>query len=136
MKDSFPPAARPIVFFDGHCCLCHRLVRFILREDRPGRFSFAPLQGETARQLLPPLPESPATLVLWDAGEMHTESGAALRILGRLGGIWRLTWAYYLLPLKMRDAVYRWLARNRYRWFGRTDTCPRPAPQTADRFLP
>lgn len=131
-------AAQPIVFFDGCCVMCNSFVDLLLRVDRKGEFRFAPLQGETARRLLPALPENPLewSMILLDERGVHDQSDASLEVYRRLGGFWWwLSLARYV-PRPIRNPVYRIVARNRYRWFGRTTSCRVPTGSVADRFLP
>ena len=135
---SAPGVDRPIIFFDGVCAMCNRFVDIILRADRSGIFRFAPLQGETARALLPPLPESPAewSVIYLDERGMHAEWDASLEVYRRLGGPWRLFGLIRLVPRPIRNPMYRVIARNRYRWFGRRPTCRLPSTGEHERFLP
>ena len=128
----------PIVFFDGVCVLCNGFVDRLLRADRHGVLRFAPLQGETARALLPPPPADPlAWSVLYlDEHGLHEQSDAALHICRRLGGLWSLLSLGRLVPRPIRDAVYRLIVRSRYRWFGRRPSCRLPTPAERARFLP
>lgn len=139
---AFPPG-RHLLLYDGVCGLCDRSVQFSLGHDRAGRFLYAPLQGETARQLAArlPLPTELETVVLiTDPGtpreRVYLKSDAILIVLRHLGGFWRaLSWLR-LIPRPLRNAAYDFVAARRYRWFGRFDTCRLPAPGTAERFLP
>jgi predicted DCC family thiol-disulfide oxidoreductase YuxK len=134
-----PPAAdHPIVFFDGVCVLCNGFVDRILRADRDGIFRFAPLQGETARALLPPQNDDPWqwSLLYLDERGVHAQSDASLEIWRRLGGAWRLLSLLRFIPRPLRDAVYRIVVRKRYRWFGERPTCRVPSPAERARFLP
>lgn len=128
----------PILVFDGVCLLCSRWVRFILRHDRAGRYRFAAMQSETGRALLAAHgldPDDPNSLLLCEAGRHWTDSDAILRVLVGFGGPWRAFALLRGLPRWLRDPAYRQLARNRYRWFGRSDACWLPAPEHAARFL-
>ncbi len=144
-----------ILFFDGVCGLCNRFVDFVLRADRQHRFRYSPLQGETARRLLdqaggreagsaPPGGREPGTpqacdlrsFIFLDTDRRFEQSSAVLHALIRLGGAWRLFAVLYVFPRPVRDFVYRVVARNRYRWFGRRDACRMPTPEERDRFLP
>jgi predicted DCC family thiol-disulfide oxidoreductase YuxK len=127
----------PIVFFDGVCGLCNSSVDFVLRHDRRGRLKFSPLQGETAERLLPSEDrENLGSLVLWDGGRMFRRSSAVVRILWRLGPLWRLLGGLlWVIPLPLRNAVYRVVAGSRYRWFGKKETCRLPSPEERERFL-
>jgi predicted DCC family thiol-disulfide oxidoreductase YuxK len=130
-------AAKPIIFFDGLCHLCNGFVDTVLRKDPQGRFQFAPLQGETAAKLLTPEERSElASVILLQGGHKHTRSEAILRILVGLGGVYRLFAVGYFLPPILRNALYSWVAKNRYAWFGQRDVCRLPTPQEKDRLLP
>ena len=128
----------PIIFFDGVCGMCTRFVDLILGIDSKGVFRFAPIQGETAKRLLPPLSESPQEWSMFYVDErgIHTESDAFLGVYQRLGGIWWLLSLLRVVPRVVRDTVYRTVARHRYRWFGRRDRCRVPSPEEQCRFLP
>jgi predicted DCC family thiol-disulfide oxidoreductase YuxK len=127
----------PIIFFDGVCGLCNRAVDALLQADRQAVFRFAPLQGETAKRLLPPLPEDPEdwSIVYLDERGVHRYSDASLEICRRLGGAWSLAALLRFVPRALRDPVYLWIARNRYRWFGKRDSCRVPTSDERARFL-
>lgn len=134
---SQPPSDHPIVFFDGVCGLCNAAVDRLLRWDRRGVLRFAPLQGSTAERLLPArFTKHLDTLVLLDADGPHQRSEAALRALHHVGGPWRLLTLLRMVPRPLRDAVYDLIARRRYQWFGRKESCRLPLPHERDRFLP
>jgi len=126
------------VFFDGECGMCGRLVRALLRADRRGALAFAPLQGETARRLLPPLPPDRGEwgLVYLDERGIHRKADATFEVLRRLGGLWSIPALARFLPRPLRDGAYRHVARNRYRWSGRAAGCRVPTPEERGRFLP
>lgn len=137
-SDGTTEAGSAVIVFDGVCALCNRWVRFLLRFDRRGRYRFAAMQGERGSALLRSHgldPQDPASFLLLDAQGAWTDTDAILRVLAGLGGAWRLSGVLKALPRGLRDAAYRALARNRYRWFGRHDACHLPAPQHAARFL-
>lgn len=127
-----------IVLFDGVCNLCTGSIRFIVRRDPQGRFRFASIQSPTGRRLYEAhglSGERLETILVLAEGKALTHSDAALAIAGRLGGAWRLTAVFRIIPKPWRDAVYRWIARNRYRWFGRHEQCLVPTPELRRRFL-
>ena len=127
----------PIVLFDGVCHLCDRSVRFILERDRLARFHFAPLQSALGKELLEKhglSPESPETMVLIHRGTTHTKSSAALRVAGQLTFPWKTGILFLALPKVLRDAVYGVVARNRYRWFGKRESCMVPEARWKSRF--
>ena len=127
-----------VIVFDGVCNLCGRWVRFLLPRDRKGLFRFAAMQTEAGRRLLAAHgldPQDPVSFLFLDRGRAYTDSGAILRVLIRLGWPWRAAAVGYIAPRPLRDALYRWVARNRYRWFGRQEACFVPSPDTRARFL-
>ena len=127
-----------IVVFDAHCLLCSGSVQFLLRHDNHRRLQFATIQSDIGSRLLEQAGISaiqPDSFVLVDDWRTWTETAAVLRVAHALGGPWRLAWIAWLIPYPLRDAVYRWVARNRYRWFGRRDVCFLPDPEDADRFI-
>jgi predicted DCC family thiol-disulfide oxidoreductase YuxK len=127
-----------IVLYDGYCNLCSGTVQFILKRDKKKRFRFASIQGKYAQKLLEqqPLPlRIRNSFVLMDNGHIRSRSGGALHVLRHLGGIWPLAFLFILIPPFIRDAVYEWIARNRYRWFGKKKVCWIPEPAWKDVFL-
>ncbi|WP_313251886.1 thiol-disulfide oxidoreductase DCC family protein [Stenotrophomonas sp.] len=128
----------PVIVFDGVCALCSRWVRFLLRFDRRGRYRFAAMQGARGRALLLAHgldPDDPLSFLLVEDGMAYTDTDAIVRVVSGLGGVWKLAGITRWLPGSLRDRAYRWLARNRYRWFGRNDSCYLPTPQQRARFL-
>ena len=128
----------PIIFFDGVCGMCNRFVDIALRVDRRRVFRFAPLQGETAKRMLPPLSPAPQdwSMVYVDERGIHDQSDASLEVYRRLGGLWWILSLARFVPRAVRHRLYRVIARNRYRWFGRRETCRLPLPDERERFLP
>ena len=126
-----------ILYFDGHCNLCNGFVDFLIRHDRRGTLKFASLQGSTAAKNLPPelRGEHLTTVVLAVDSEFYTESTAAIKTLLCLGGIYRFTWFLFLLPRFIRDAGYRWVARHRFSFAGRRETCRLPTAAERAQFL-
>jgi len=131
-------AEHPIIFFDGVCGMCNQFVKFILHFDSKGIFRFAPLQGETARRMLPPLPDDPLdwSLLYLDERGTHDQSDASLQIYRRMGGVWHVLGLALIIPQWIRTPVYRVIARSRYRVFGKLETCRVPTPEEKERFLP
>jgi predicted DCC family thiol-disulfide oxidoreductase YuxK len=129
---------RPIVFFDGVCGMCNHLVDFILKRDRQGRILLAPLQGETAKSLLPPGDQGNLnSLIMRMDGRWYRRSPAVVRILWTLGGVWSLLGTLlWLIPLPLRNIGYRIVAGLRYRLFGKKETCRLPTPEERGRLLP
>jgi predicted DCC family thiol-disulfide oxidoreductase YuxK len=128
-----------VVLYDGTCGLCSRAVRFIAGHDPAGRYRFAALGSDAARAVLRDArvpPQLPDSVVLVEAdGTVLVESDAALTILRELRGPARHLARLRIVPRPLRDAVYRLVARTRYRVFGRHDACEVPAPWLRERFL-
>lgn len=128
----------PIILFDGECNLCDRSVRFILARDRKQQFRFASLQSAAGTRLIErfaPRAQGSTTVVLIADGTAHIRSDAALRIAARMDGLWPVLGVFRIVPRPLRDWVYDVVARNRYRWFGRTPCCMVPSPELRERFL-
>ncbi len=134
----------PIVLYDGVCALCNGFVRFVLARDRAGMFRFASLQGDVARATLARHGRNPDALdtlvVVLDPGlpteRLLDRSTAALFVLTELPWLWKvLGRAMSVVPVPLRDVLYRLVARTRYRTFGKYDACPLPPPAVRDRFL-
>ena len=132
------PQHRAIVLFDGECSFCNGYVQFVFARDPEGKFSFAPLQSEPGRRLLRryALPEGwLGSIVLIEDGRCFTHSAAVLRLCKGLKPWWPLLRVLVLIPRPLRDGIYRWVARNRYRWFGTTRACSLPTPELRRRFI-
>ena len=132
------PAAPAVVLFDGVCNLCNAGVNLLLDLDRDGYFKVAALQSEAGQRLLAQcgLPgDDFESFVLVEDGRCYQRSEGALRVARRLPGAWRLLYGFILLPAPLRDTLYDLIARNRYRLFGRRDTCRLPTPELQARFL-
>ncbi|MFN0213055.1 MAG: thiol-disulfide oxidoreductase DCC family protein [Saprospiraceae bacterium] len=129
---------RTVLLFDGVCNLCNASVQWILKRDRMGHFRFAALQSEIGQQYLQQhglASKDFDTVVLVANGRIYLRSDAALEILRHIGGFWKLLYVFKLLPQPLRDAIYKLVARNRYRWFGHREECMLPKPAWKDRFL-
>ena len=153
-KGSLVASSSNLVLYDGVCGLCNRMVRFLLRIDRRKVLSFAPLQGPTAARLAERHGFPLAGVGAGEAGasalrsmvyvrnfglkreRAYLRSDAVLRSLGDVGGLWWLVSLLRVVPRFLRDPVYDWVARNRYRWFGKHESCPLPPPEQRARFLP
>ena len=143
--DKMPEEATPLptpepalVLFDGVCNLCQGSVQFILLRDPKGRFRFASLQSDEGRRRLAEHglnAESLNSVVLIEDGKVFRRSTAALRIARHLSGAWPLAAVFWIVPRPLRDLVYDFVARNRYRWFGKTEACMVPRPEWRARFL-
>ncbi|WP_397568507.1 thiol-disulfide oxidoreductase DCC family protein [Schlesneria sp. T3-172] len=129
---------RRILFFDGVCGLCNWSIDFVMKRDYRKQFQFAPLQGDTAKSLLSPADVNNLdTMVLWVAGRTYRKSAAVIRILWQLGPGWRVLGVLlWLIPLPLRNLGYTIVAKNRYRVFGKKESCRLPTPEERTRFLP
>jgi predicted DCC family thiol-disulfide oxidoreductase YuxK len=139
-----------LVLFDGKCNLCNGAVQFIIDHERAPNLKFAPLQSELASERLTQAIGTEATralvlgangegdpdsIVVIEGGKAYTHSTAALRLASHLTAPWRWAFVFYIVPRFIRDVVYRWIARNRYRWFGKTESCRVPTPELRARFV-
>jgi predicted DCC family thiol-disulfide oxidoreductase YuxK len=127
-----------IVIFDGICNLCTRSVKFILRHEAKPEILFAPLQSAAGARLLSNSgfdPSNPSTFVFISEGVVYTKSAAAIHIAGHLKGAWRLVRLVWLVPRPLRDWAYDAVARSRYQWFGKSDSCMVPTPDLKSRVL-
>jgi len=128
----------PVLLFDGVCNLCNASVQWVLLHDRKGIFRFAALQSETGQELLRIWGRSTQdfdSVVLVDGERLLLHSDVPLEIVRRIGGLWQLLYVFKIIPRPIRDAMYRWIARNRYRWFGRRESCMLPRSEWKDRFV-
>ncbi|MCC6318795.1 MAG: DUF393 domain-containing protein [Gemmatimonadaceae bacterium] len=126
-----------VVLYDGVCGLCNGFVQWVLARDPSGTMRFATLQGpigDAARRALPQIADVDSVVVLYKDGAW-VKSTAALEVARYVGGAWAIAVAAYVIPRVVRDAVYDAIARRRYGWFGRYDSCPIPTPEQRARFL-
>lgn len=130
--------AAAIVLYDGWCNLCDYSVQFILKRDKNAYFKFAALQSETGKKLqekynLPT--DTIDTIVLIEADKAYLRSTAGLRIARKLNRLWPILYVFIMVPPFIRNLIYRFIARNRYKWFGKKDACAMPTPDIKARFL-
>ncbi|KAA8747155.1 MULTISPECIES: thiol-disulfide oxidoreductase DCC family protein [Paenibacillus] len=128
----------PIVLVDGVCHFCQGLTKWIIKRDPEGKYHFASLQSDVAKELLAKgnlSTDSMDTFVLIENGKYYTRSTAALRLAKGLKFPYPLLYVFIIVPKFIRNAVYNWVARNRYRWFGKDEACMLPTPEIKDRFL-
>ena len=129
---------KPLILFDGVCNLCNQSVQYVIQHDPEGIFNFASLQGETGQQLLKKynLPVNDFnSFVLVENEKVFINSTGALKVAKRLNGMVRLLYGFIIIPPFIRNAVYNLIARNRYKWFGKKDSCMVPSPALKTRFL-
>lgn len=115
-----------IIFYDGHCNLCNRVLQFIIRRDKKRIFQYLPLQSKEAGDLLS-LKQSnnqnPDSVILLENNKIYSKTEAIYRILPKLGQGYKLLLVFKLIPNQWTDSVYDWIAANRYQWFGKSDDC-------------
>lgn len=128
----------PIILFDGVCNFCNSTVNFILGQDKKQVFRFAALQSEAGQQLLKAyqLPQQDFnSFILIENHKPYRTSTAALRLVKHLPWYWQWAQLFWVVPRFMRDAAYRLIANNRYKWFGKREACMVPSPEVRKRFL-
>lgn len=128
----------PVLLFDGVCNLCNASVQWVLLHDKKGVFKFAALQSETGQALLRQHGldgQNFNTVVLVDQNRALLKSDVPLEITHKLGGFWQLFSVFKIIPKSIRDLVYDWVARNRYKWWGRRESCMLPRPEWKGRFV-
>ena len=128
----------PLILFDGVCNFCNASVNFIIRQDKKNVFQFAALQSNAGQQVAEKyhLPKKDFdSFVLIDNGKIYTKSTAGGRVYGKLPWMWKWTQIFWIVPKFVRNAVYDYVARNRYKWFGKKDQCMIPTPDVRSRFL-
>ncbi len=131
-------AKNRLILFDGVCNLCNSSVDFVVKRDKKGIFKFASLQSEIGQKVLQKF-DLPAqkydSVLLIQNNQALQKSTAALEIARQINGAWFLLYIFMLVPPRVRNIVYDWIARNRYRWFGKKETCRLPTPEERGRFL-
>jgi len=129
---------KPVVFFDGVCNLCSSIIQFIINHDRKERFLFCALQSEKAKMILNNLNHNFSvtdTIVFYEKGMLFTRSTAALKIIRRLSGIYSVLYIFIIIPKPLRNYAYNLIAKKRYKWFGKMDSCMIPSPELQKRFI-
>ncbi len=130
--------SQSIVLFDGVCNLCNGAVTFLIRNDKNDRFRFAALQSEMGVDLTTKYgidTQEVDSIVLIENDKAYVRSDAALRIAKRMSGAYPLLYVFVIIPRFLRDPIYKWVARNRYRWFGKKNQCMIPTPELKAKFL-
>jgi len=136
--DSGDEGGGPIILFDAECVLCSVNAQFVLKHDKLGHFRLASMQGDVGAAIYRSHgldPENPSSMLVVQGGRVRQDSDAVLSIYEGLGFPWRLLGALRIVPAFLRDPVYRWVARNRYRLFGKLETCWVAPPEYRDRLL-
>lgn len=129
---------QPIILFDGVCNFCNSAVNFVLKRNAKNNILFTPMQSEAGQKLLQHynLPvDDMQSFVFIDEGKVNKQSTAALKVCRHLRGLWPLCYGFIIVPKFIRDGVYNWIAKNRYKWFGMKQSCMIPTPDVKARFL-
>lgn len=129
---------KTILLFDGYCNLCHSSVQFLLKHEKKPDMYFSSLQSPLGVELLNEFfidPKATDSLVLIENNKAYTKSSAALRLAKHLNGIYPLAFGFMIVPPFIRNSVYDFVARNRYKWYGKKESCMVPDPDLAKRFL-
>ena len=127
-----------IILFDGVCNLCNGAINFVIKRDKGNIFKFAALQSEIGQTLLSKFKIDTSkvdSIILIDGEKCYVKSSAALRISKHLSSGYPLLYGFLILPKFIRDAVYDYIARNRYKWFGKKESCMIPTPELKEKFL-
>lgn len=127
-----------IIFYDGYCVLCSRLIRFIIQRDQKEIFWYSSLQSKTADDILKnqlQLKNLPDSIVYLKDGKVYLQSDAAIKIFVDLGGLFKMGSVFYMVPKFLRDIIYKWIAKNRFRVFDKRDRCFIPDEKMRVRFL-
>jgi len=127
-----------IVLFDGVCNFCNSSVNFIIDHDKNNRFKFAALQTEAGQELLKKfdLPtKNFDSFILVDGDKYYEKSSAALRVVKEFPGLWKMLYAFIIIPPFVRNIFYNIISKNRYKWFGKRDECRMPTPELREKFL-
>lgn len=139
MEDSIDLQAfnndHPIIVYDGVCILCNGFVQWIIRHDEDGKFRFLSRQSDLGKAFIDSVSTFNDTVYLIYKGQQYQLSDVAIQTSVILGGFWKLLSVAKYIPKGFRDMVYRWIAKNRYKWFGRKDTCIIPDPEIRSRFI-
>jgi predicted DCC family thiol-disulfide oxidoreductase YuxK len=131
------PTLDKIVLFDGVCNFCNNSVQFILKHDSSGSLKFASLQSPTGQALLKQysIPTTVDSVIFIENGMAYTRSDAALKIVRYFGGLWSVFLVFNLVPSPIRNFFYDSFARNRYKWFGKRESCMLPSREVRTRFV-
>ncbi len=127
-----------IIFFDGYCILCNGFIDFLLKVDKRSYLRFSPIHGETAKKILPlnRLQDIESVIFIDEQNRIFSKSVAVITILKTLGGFWKLSILFFIIPRVIRDFIYDWIAQNRYSWFGKRDRCRLASEEEKEKILP
>ena len=129
---------QPVILFDGVCNFCNGAVNFVIKRNAKKNIRFAAMQSDAGRELLAKYKltvNGMLSFVFIKKGKAHLRSGAALRVCRQLNALWPLCIGFMIVPGFIRDGIYNWIARNRYKWFGSRTECMVPSPEIKARFI-
>jgi len=129
---------KSIILFDGMCNFCNASVNKIIKYDKKNVFKFAAIQSDAGKKLLTELSIDILkidSILLIENNTLFTKSTAVLKIAKQLSGLYKLCYAFIIIPTFMRDVVYDLIARNRYKWFGKKESCMIPTKEVSGKFL-
>jgi predicted DCC family thiol-disulfide oxidoreductase YuxK len=133
------PKHKKVILFDGVCNLCNFAVTMVIKFDKKNTFLFAAIQSESGKEIIDYLKIDTSktdSIILYEPGvAFDIKSTAALHIMNGFGGIWKITKIAAIFPEGFRDAIYDYIAKNRYNWFGKKDNCMIPTPKLKAKFL-
>ncbi|WGH76303.1 DCC1-like thiol-disulfide oxidoreductase family protein [Tenacibaculum tangerinum] len=133
------PKHKKVILFDGICNFCNDSVLTIIKHDTNNTFVFTSLQSDTGKEITHYLGVDTAeidSIILYEPGVAYDiKSTAALKIMNDFGGLWKLTQVFFIFPEGFRNIVYDFIAKNRYKWFGKKETCMIPSEEIQDKFL-
>jgi predicted DCC family thiol-disulfide oxidoreductase YuxK len=135
---SNPTIQQPVILFDGVCNLCSAVVRFVIRHDKKDLFRFASLQSDFGQAVLTKHNLNPTafnSFILFQQNKVYSKSTAALMVAKQLSGVWPLLYCLIIVPPFIRNAVYNYVAANRYKWFGKKEECWVPTPELHKKFF-
>jgi predicted DCC family thiol-disulfide oxidoreductase YuxK len=139
MEISELPKDKKIILFDGVCNLCNTSVQFVIKHDKKDLFRFVPLQSDLGKKILNHLGinrEHTDSIVLYEPGKAYYyKAEAALKIINKFGGYYKLLNLFQIFPKFISNAIYDYIAKNRYRWYGKQETCMIPTPELSAKFL-
>lgn len=130
---------KSILLFDGVCNLCNGAIQFVITRDSKNKFMFASLQSASGQDLLLKFGLNISnfdSFVLVTNEHYYTKSTAALKVAQELGGMWQMLYIFIIVPKFIRDGIYDFVSRNRYKWFGKKDHCMLPTTALKEKFLP
>lgn len=126
-----------VILFDGECNFCDAIVQFMIKRDKKALYRFASIQSDVGQQIIKQCnaPTNIDSFMLIEGHNCFYKSTAALRVCKNLNGLWKLFYCLLIIPKRARDYLYHIVAKNRYKWFGKKDSCMLPSPEIKKRFL-